>query len=126
MTKTNEALTTTEAVLLTIVMNLTNGQGSVDVRAKSTVLMVSDDVQVTLRLREDNVSGTVLDLSRAGFVVGPAESLDLDVYDQTLPLQAQYVPVADGNKTFVLTGEASAAALANCNNIKLSGLYLRR
>jgi hypothetical protein len=99
-TADTSTFTTTETVVSTVTAALVNGR-IYRVRFVGTMQSDVTDDTINSRLREDNVSGTQLQLRRAQSPTSSAGSgVGMDV-------EAEYTAVATGNKTFVATGTRS-------------------
>jgi hypothetical protein len=91
---------TAETVVMTVTAALVTGR-TYRVRFVGTMQSDVTDDTINSRLREDNVSGTQLQLRRAQSPTSSAGSgVGMDV-------EAEYTAVATGDKTFVATGARS-------------------
>ena len=100
--------------------------GSIALQAKSVAQLAGGE-GVTLRLREDNVTGTLLDTSLAFNTDAPGQTQSVAM---TIPLFGGGPVTVPGSKFYVLTGEGFSSAgvngPVNMTNSKIVGQYFFR
>lgn len=105
----------TEETLLSVSLSVFNILGYVVVIAKCYGVLDSGE-SLTLRLREDNLTGTVIDTT---ILDAPSDSVSYPA-----SLIARFVPDATETKTFVMTGQAGGAYNVAAVYMKMIGIYL--
>jgi hypothetical protein len=100
-TTISASFTTTETVIHTVTAALVTGR-TYAVHLHTRILSDVNGDNVDVRIREDNVSGTTLQLIR--------RDLLSTAIPETLYLYAEYTAVATGNKTFVGTGDRTTGS----------------
>lgn len=98
--------TTTETIVSTVTAALISGR-TYKVSFRGTMQSdVAADL-INARIREDNATGTQLQLRRESSTSATAGS------GPSFDMEAEYTAVANGNKTFVATGVRAAGATGN-------------
>lgn len=118
-TSDTATFTTTETVVSSVTVDLVNGR-TYKVRFVGTMQSDVNGDLINARIREDNSTGTQLQLRREQSTTNTAGS------GPSFDMEAEYTAVATGSKTFVATGVRGAGGTGNitCEGAATQPRYL--